>query len=40
MILFVTQGLWVSIVQICFLVCNLGLFEVLEWEPQSVVLFG
>jgi len=34
MILFVTQAFWVTIVRICFfLVCNLGLFQITEWEP-------
>jgi len=34
MVLFVTQGFWVFIVQIwAFLACNPGLFEITEWDP-------
>jgi len=33
MFLFVTQAFWVFIVWICVFVCNLGLFEITEWEP-------
>ena len=34
MFLFVTQASWVFILRIWFfLVCNLGLFEITEWEP-------
>jgi len=34
MFLFVTQAFWVFIVRILFfLVCNLCLFEITEWEP-------
>jgi len=34
MFLIVTQAFWVFIVEICLsLVCNLGLFEITEWEP-------
>jgi len=32
MFLFVTQAFWGFIVRAGFLVCNLGLFEITEWE--------
>jgi len=33
MFLFVKQAFWVLLYERCFLVCNLCLFEITEWEP-------
>jgi len=33
MFLFVTQDFWDFIVEMCFFVCNVGLFQITEWKP-------
>jgi len=33
MFLFITQAFWVFFEEYVFLVCNLALFEITEWEP-------
>jgi len=35
MFLFVTQAFWVFILRMCFFVCNVGLFAIIELEPKK-----
>jgi len=33
MFLFITQAFWDFMVEMCLFACNLGLFQITEWEP-------